>query len=74
MELYGGVLQNPWFDRDLAIAGRVHFRNPEGTVQGALVQLPEKLAIIPPQPFTWTGKPTKSAASMRKRTAPRSSP
>ena len=46
-EPYGGVLQNPWFDRDLALAGRVHFRNPAGAVQGALVQLPEKLAIIP---------------------------
>ena len=46
VEVYGGVLLNPWFDRDLSLAGRVSYRT-DGVVKSALVNFEQPVAIIP---------------------------
>ncbi len=47
VQVYGGALLNPWFDRDLSIAGRVSYRSVEGRLRTALVDFREPVAIIP---------------------------
>lgn len=47
VEVYGGVLLNPWFDRDLSLAGRVTYRCTEGTVRSALLDLRRPVAVVP---------------------------
>lgn len=47
VEVYGGVLQHPWFDRDLSLAGQVHFRNSSGKLQVALWDIKQPIAVIP---------------------------
>lgn len=46
IEVYGGVLLSPWFDRDLSLAGRVAVRAGEG-VEHHLVDFQRPIAVIP---------------------------
>ena len=47
VEVYGGVLLNPWFDRDLSLAGRVSYLNEEGNIEHQLINLEKAIAVIP---------------------------
>jgi aspartyl aminopeptidase len=47
VEVYGGALLNPWFDRDLSLAGRVSYVNEEGAIEHQLINLEKAIAIIP---------------------------
>lgn len=47
VEVYGGALLNPWFDRDLSIAGRVIVDNGEGKLCQGLIDLQRPVAVIP---------------------------
>jgi aspartyl aminopeptidase len=47
VEVYGGVLLNPWFDRDLSMAGKISGLNDRGKLESALVDFKRAVATIP---------------------------
>ena len=47
VEIYGGVLLNPWFDRDLSLAGRVTFSDSDNLVKSALIDFQKPVAVVP---------------------------
>jgi aspartyl aminopeptidase len=47
VEVYGGALLNPWFDRDLSIAGRISYRDKAQQLGNTLINFTDPVAVIP---------------------------
>ncbi len=46
IEVYGAVLLNPWFDRDLSIAGKVVYKTKSGQIKTTLIDCKKPIAVL----------------------------
>lgn len=47
VEVYGGALLAPWYDRDLSMAGRVTYRDQSDQIASTLVDFSRPVAVVP---------------------------
>jgi len=47
VEVYGGALLNPWFDRDLSLAGRVSYLATDSKIRSERINFVKPIAVIP---------------------------
>ena len=47
VEVYGGVLLNPWYDRDLSLAGRVTCQDSDNSIVNRLINFERPIATVP---------------------------
>lgn len=46
VEVYGGVLLNPWFDRDLSLAGRIVYLDGKGVRGEKLIDIKRPIGVV----------------------------
>jgi len=47
VEVYGGALLAPWFDRDLSLAGRVTYKTADNKIASSLIDFKQPVVTVP---------------------------
>ena len=66
VDVYGGALLNPWFDRDLSMAGKVSVETDAGELVSCLIDFKRAIAVIPSLAIHLDGRRIKGEVSIPK--------